>query len=87
MFLIIPLTVRCALLLALLPLSCFRDPLFFGIFTKQDEQPAWVTDAHRRKRAVFANFEEVPQPAEAQHIRDIVDAVRQWSVCESDTWL
>lgn len=48
----------------------------------KDEQPAWVTDAHRRKRAVFANFVEVPQPAETQRIKEIADAVRHWSVCE-----
>lgn len=40
--------------------------------------------ALRRRRAVFTNPPEVPQPATASHVRDIADLVREWSVGECD---
>lgn len=43
-----------------------------------------LLDALRRRRAVFTNPAEIPQPATALHVRDIVDVVRDWSVGECD---
>ncbi len=39
-------------------------------------------DAARRKAAVFINPPRVPQPADASHIREIADVVRNWSAGE-----
>ncbi|CAM9481537.1 unnamed protein product, partial [Laminaria digitata] len=39
-----------------------------------------LADALRRRGAVLTNPPEVPQPANALHVRDIADVVREWSV-------